>query len=60
MLEEALFITIVGMLFVYAFLFLLMWSVALMSRSVRSFSKQDNKMDKIAAVIGIALRGEKK
>lgn len=60
MLEEALFITIVGMLFVYAFLFLLMWSVALMSRCVHSFVKQEDKMDKIAAVIGIALRGEKK
>ena len=60
MLKEALFITVIGMLFVYAFLLLLMWAAALMSSCVCRLTKTEGKMDKVAAVIGIALKGGKK
>ena len=57
---SALFITVVGMLAVFAFLAVLMWSIELMSFCIAKTDKQTEQMDKIAAVIGIALQGEKK
>ena len=55
---DALFITIVGMVLVYAFLFLLMWVVRWVGFFVGVQAKSTN--DKIAAVIGVALQGGKK
>ena len=55
---DAFFITIVGMVLVYAFLFLLMWVVRWVGFFVSVQAKSTN--DKIAAVIGVALQGGKK
>lgn len=55
---DALFITVVGMVLVYAFLFLLMWIVRWVGFCVSMQTKNTN--DKIAAVIGVALQGDKK
>ena len=55
---NALFITLVGMLAVYAFLLILMWCVQMMSVCVTKTSAQSK--EKIAALIGIALQREKK
>ena len=60
MVTDALFITFVGMVCVFAFLFLLMWVIRLMSICLCKLTSEEKKMDKVAAVIGIALqRGEK-
>ena len=51
-------ITIIGMGFVFAFLFLLMWTIRLMSYILQ---KTDADLDQVAATIAIALnKGEGK
>jgi len=57
--ENALLMTIIGMFAVYVFLFLLMYAVRVMSLCVHKADNDRDQMEKITAVIGIALQGEK-
>ncbi len=60
MLGFGVLITIIGMLAVFTFLFVLMQAVRLMSFAVSRLEKKDADNDKIAALIAIALQGGSK